>query len=75
MEQYRNIGGNSGVSAYEIGGDFIKVMFKDGSLYLYNYGSTGQLNIETMKELAIRGTGLNSFISTTVRKNYAAKLR
>ncbi len=75
MEQYRNLGGNSGVTAYEIGSDFIKVMFKDGSLYLYNYESTGQQDVETMKELATAGTGLNSFISSKVRKRYAAKLR
>jgi hypothetical protein len=75
MEQYRNLGGNSGITAYEIGSDFIKVMFKDGSLYFYNYESTGQQDVETMKELATGGAGLNSFISSKVRKRYAAKLR
>jgi len=39
MERYQNIGGNSGVSAYAIGSDFIKVQFKDGSIYLYDYSS------------------------------------
>ena len=75
MEHYRNLNGDSGVSAYEIGGDFIKVEFKDGSLYLYNYEKTDQQNVEYMKTLAISGSGLNSFISRTVRKAYAAKLR
>ena len=75
MQTYLNLGGNSGVSAYEIGHDSITVQFKDGAVYLYNYGSTGSENIETMKQLAANGTGLNSFISTTVRKRYAAKLR
>jgi hypothetical protein len=75
MEQYRNLGGNSGVTEFEIGSDFIKVMFKDGSLYLYNYATTGQQDVETMRELATGGTGLNSFISSKVRKRYAAKLR
>jgi len=75
MEQYRNLGGNSGVSAYESGSDFIKVLFKDGALYLYNYESTGQQDVETMKGLAAGGTGLNSFISSKVRKRYAEKLR
>lgn len=29
MERYRNLGGNSGVYAYEIGSNYIKVQFKD----------------------------------------------
>jgi hypothetical protein len=75
MERYRNLGGDSGVSAYEIGADYIKVEFTSGSLYLYNYGSAGIQHIERMKELAIAGEGLNSFINRYVRKAYALKLR
>ena len=75
MERYKNLGGDSGVVAYEIGGDSIKVEFSDGSLYLYNFGSAGHNNIEKMKELAIAGRGLNTFINTNVRKQYASKLR
>ena len=75
MERYRNLGGDSGVVAYEIGDDSIKVQFSDGSLYLYNYQSAGRHNIEQMKSLAIAGRGLNSFISTVVKKRYASKLR
>lgn len=75
MQHYRNLGGDSGVSAYEITSDSITVQFKDGAVYLYNYTSTGKNDVETMKSLAGSGRGLNSFISTTVRKRYAAKLR
>lgn len=75
MVRYKNLSGDSGVSAYEIGDDYIKVEFSDGSLYLYNYESAGSQNIEHMKTLAENGSGLNSFINTTVRKNYASKLR
>ncbi|HJP18734.1 MAG TPA: hypothetical protein QF468_08790 [Nitrospinota bacterium] len=75
MERYKNLNGDSGVSAYEIGDDYIKVEFSDESLYLYNNGSTGSQNIEQMKILALNGSGLNSFINTRVRKNYASKLR
>ncbi|HEX9805190.1 MAG TPA: hypothetical protein VGA67_05905 [Candidatus Dojkabacteria bacterium] len=74
MERYKNLGGDSGVVAYEIGDDFIKVRFHDGSLYLYNYQSAGSNNIETMKELAIAGKGLNSFINKVVKNRYASKL-
>ena len=75
MNHYQNRGGNSGVAAYEIGPDSITVQFKDGAVYLYTNASAGSANIEQMKQLAIAGVGLNSFISTTVRKAYASKLR
>lgn len=75
MEKYKNIGHDSGVLAYEIGDDAIKIEFRDRALYLYNYGSAGRQNIEKMKELAIAGKGLNSFINKNVRKYYASKLR
>ncbi len=75
MERYRNLGGDSGVAAFETGPDFIRVQFKDGAVYLYTYASAGPQNIEHMKQLAERGQGLNSFINTTVRKAYARKER
>lgn len=75
MEHYKNLGGDSGVSAYEFGDDFIRVQFSDGSVYLYTDVSTGSYNIEEMKRLAQIGEGLNAFINTTVRKEYAAKER
>lgn len=75
MEPYRNVGGDSGVVAYESGPDFMRVQFSDGSIYLYTYASTGHQNIEQMKQVASNGQGLNSFINTTVRKAYARKER
>lgn len=75
MESYRNLGGNSGVEAYEIGQDFIKVQFSDGSVYMYTNKSAGARNIERMKQLAANGQGLNSFINTVVRNDYAWKER
>jgi len=75
MNRYKNLGGNSGVSSYEIGDDYIIVEFSDGAGYLYNYNSTGRSDIETMKSLAVSGRGLNSFISRNVRKRFAEKLR
>lgn len=75
MEPYGNLGGDSGVVAYENGPDFIRVEFSDGAIYLYTYASAGSHNIEHMKSLAGNGQGLNSFITTTVRKRYARKER
>ena len=75
MERYKNLGRDSGVAAYEVGDDFIRVQFLDGSIYLYTYASAGSHNIEQMKHLARNGQGLNAFINTTVRKAYARKER
>ncbi len=75
MEAYKNLSGGSGVVAYESGPDFIRVQFSSGSVYLYAYASAGSQNIEQMKELARSGQGLNSFINTTVRNDYAQRER
>lgn len=75
MEQYKNLSGKSSVTAFAIGIESMDVEFNGASLYRYTSGSTGFGNLATMKRLAVVGQGLGSFISTTVRKNYAAKLR
>lgn len=75
MERYKNLGGNSGVSAYAIGADSITVQFSSGAVYLYTYGSAGNANIERMKSLAAAGEGLNSYINRNVRTDYESKLR
>ena len=75
MERYKNSGGNSGVSAYEIADDSIKVKFSDNSVYLFSYRKPGSSHVEKMKILAIRGQGLNSYINTNVKYLYESKLR
>ena len=75
MEIYKNLGGDSGIEAYEFGDDFIKVQFSEGTIYTYTYNSAGRSNIEHMKTLAMSGNGLNSFINKHVRKKYASKSR
>lgn len=75
MERYANRGGDSGVSYFEIGEDSITVQFSIGGTYLYNYSSAGSHNIEQMKSYARRGSGLNSFINTYVKRRYARKIR
>jgi hypothetical protein len=75
MERYKNLGGNSNVVSYKLGSGSILVQFGDGSLYEYTNGSAGAAAIATMHRLAAAGQGLNSFISTTVRKAYFRKIR
>jgi hypothetical protein len=48
MERYRNIGGDSGVSAYEIGTDYIRVKFSGtGRTYTYSYRKEGHIMWKT----------------------------
>lgn len=70
MQNYQNLGGDSGVASYETGADFIKVKFTTGKIYTYNYASAGGDNVELMKTLAANGKGLNSFIMKNVRTGY-----
>ena len=35
MYRYRNLNGNSNVIAYDIGDDYVDVMFSGGSVYRY----------------------------------------
>lgn len=71
MERYRNSGGDSGVSSYEIGADYIIVKFS-GSIrtYRYSYRKAGKHHVETMKRLARSGSGLNSYINRYVKNLY-----
>lgn len=73
MKQYKNLAGDSGAIAYDVGNDRIKVKFLDGTVYTYTYRSAGRANVETMKSLAIAGRGLSSFISSIVKDGFASK--
>lgn len=73
LTRYESPGGDSGVIAYQIGDDWIKVEFP-GKLYLYNHTSAGIDRIEPMKDLARAGQGLASYISRQVREGYAFQL-
>jgi len=75
MHNYRNAGGDSGVRAYSFDSNSITVKFSDGWHYLYTYESAGAAEVEEMKQLAARGSGLNGFINTRVKKDYAKKWR
>ena len=74
MKRYGNLHGNSGISAYEEGPDFIRIQFTSGRIYLYTYESAGEDDIEEMKELAREGSGLTRFIND-FRPGYAARGR
>lgn len=73
VERYNNLGGNSGVSGYEIGADFIRVEFERDGTYLYDYATTGAEHVEHMKVLARTGQGLGTYITQNVRNAFARK--
>ncbi len=71
MERYRNSSGSSGVSAYEIGSDYILVKFSGTArTYRYSYRKAGQNHVENLKRLAQSGSGLNSYINSYVKNLY-----
>lgn len=75
LQRYRNRHRDSGVTAFEIGEDYIKVEFAEGALYLYTHAKPGPDRVEQMKNLALAGQGLSTYISRNVREEYASRLR
>lgn len=75
MKRYRDINGDSGISAYEYGDDWIQVQFKNGGIYEYQTSVLGSSHLSIMKQLADAGDGLNSYINTNtdVKKGYSRK--
>jgi hypothetical protein len=74
MPQYKNLEGNSGVTAYQIGSDSIAVVFGQDDTYVYSYASAGKRAIEKMKKLAMSGKGLSTYISRAVKDKFEKKL-
>src|SRR4051812_19208932 len=67
-------GGNSGVTSYNVGENFILVRFESGIRYLYNECVTGRRHVQAMKKLAGRNEGLATYINQHVREKYATRL-
>lgn len=75
MTPYRNLHGNSSVVSYETTEDSIHVVFKSGAQrnYLYDHARPGKAAVDRLKSLAAQGYGLNSYISSTIKSNFAKK--
>jgi hypothetical protein len=73
MRRYQNQHGDSGVVAYELGEEFIDVKFVGGEIYHYTSRRPGDRDVQHMKELALRGEGLSTFISRHIRNRYESK--
>jgi hypothetical protein len=74
MQRYKNLNGESGAVAYDIGANSITVQFRGGDCYLYTFDSAGAANIAEMQRLARAGRGLCTFISQVIRNQYERKL-
>jgi hypothetical protein len=73
MKQYGTPGRDTGIAAYEVGEDFIRLQFVDGSVYLYTGARPGREHVEQMKKLAAAGEGLTTYVNQHVRKAYASR--
>ena len=71
MQMYKNLGGDSNIKCYEIGEDYIDVIFYGtAKTYRYSYASAGRQKVEQMKKFAQQGEGLNSYIMNYTRFSY-----
>lgn len=74
MKRYRNLDGNSGVTAYESGDGFIRIRFVNGETYEYTAEVTGRAHVANMQKLAQAGLGLATYVSRFAHDAYARKL-
>lgn len=63
MTPYKNLSGNSGVTAYEITERGIRVQFNGGPVYHYLSCIDGVETVASMSSMAETGRGLSTFIA------------
>jgi hypothetical protein len=76
VKAYKNLSGQSGVTHYILGKDYIAIKFKGkAQVYVYTENNCGKKHIAHMKKLATSGKGLSTYISLhpQVRDNYVVK--
>ncbi len=75
MHRYVNGEADSDIKAFELSSDSITVEFSDGTVYLYDCSSAGVANIQQMKQLALSGRGLNTYINNYAKRDHAVRIR
>lgn len=75
MLRYKNLGGKSKVLRYHIAKDAMTVRFADQSVFIYNNQTCSPENISKMKQLAVAGKGLGTFIEANLKDRFARKVR
>jgi hypothetical protein len=62
MERYRDSSGKSAIYGYELLPEGIQIHYKDGTSCLFTNSGSGAQHISRMRQLAIVGYGLSSYI-------------
>jgi len=75
MHAYKNVGGKSKVARYHIAKDSMTIRFTDHSEYIYTNQSAGPETIKKMKEMALAGKGLGTFIESNLKERFSRKVR
>jgi hypothetical protein len=70
FEPYGKSSANSGVTRYAVSPNAIHVQFQDDRVYVYSHLKPGPRQVETLKQLALKGTGLSTYISQHVHERY-----
>ena len=75
MERYANRSGSSDMVWFELRKDgSVAVCFRSGDCYLYDSGQPGLVHVEQMRQLAIAGEGLGTYIHQFVRARYRRRV-
>lgn len=76
MQKYKNLGGNSSITAYEPIPGGIRIEFGPGAVYEYTDDKLGSEVIRNMLGLAAAGQGLCSYINRNpqIRKGYTRRI-
>lgn len=74
MEKYLNKSGSSPISKYRIEDERITVWYSDDTSYSYSYSRAGKPIVDKLKELAIEGEGLATYISQQAKFLYDHKV-
>lgn len=72
---YKNAGGKSTVLSYELAKDGITIVFADHSCYRYTNQSASPEHIAKMKQLALAGKGLGTYVEANVKDRFIKKIR
>ncbi len=66
MKRYANLNGQSGVVAYALQPDGIRVKFRNSTTYTYRHASAGAPAVAAMQALAQAGLGLGLGLATFI---------
>jgi len=72
---YKNAGGKSDVFRYSVEQDAVNIRFTNQSVFRYTNQSASPEAIAKMKELALAGKGLGTYIKSNLQGKHQRKVR